>query len=124
MGTFQMALAASKTIAGRTMLVSHDQEPKPVQSQKLTIPSSRYPVGHRTASEIAMDRDNVNRKKRSETAIRNNCAGQASENQFYFLKLSRIASINKDYDGGKWCIKCPITRWFVRDGERGHGRQH
>lgn len=99
MGTFQMALAASKTIAGRTMLVSHDQEPKPVQSQKLTIPSSRYSVGHRTANEIAMDRDNVKWEGNERNNNGNNLARLASENQLYSLKLSRIKSITRFMTG-------------------------
>lgn len=71
-----------------------------------------------------MDRANVKWEEKERNNNGNNRARQASENQWYSLKLSRIVNINKDYDGGKWCIKCPITKWFVRDEGRGNDRQY
>lgn len=50
-----------------------------------------------------MDRDNVKWEEERDNNG-NNRARQASENQLYSLKLSRITNINKDYDGGMWCI--------------------
>jgi len=77
------------------MLASHDQEGKPIQSHKLTIPSSRYPVGHRTMSEIAMDRDSIKWEEKERNNNGSNRARLASKNQLYSLRLKRIANITR-----------------------------